>query len=232
APDGRATRVTYGLLNLTHRGGHDAPTPLVPGERYQVDVRLNGVAHAFAEGHRIRVSVSTSYWPLAWPPPEPVQLKVFTGTTSLGLPVRPVEESDEVTLRPFDEPEGTEPIGMTVVKPGEHRWDVRRDLIGYESALEVVKDLGVVRIDDIDLEVTRRAEERYSSVADDFDSIRGETYWLMGFRRGDWDVRTETRTVLTSDARAFHLHATLDAYEGDRRVLSRNWQRTIPRDHV
>jgi hypothetical protein len=51
--------------------------------------------------------------------------------------------------------------------------EVTRDLIGYESALEVINGLGVVRIDDIDLEVTRRAEERYSSVADDFGSIRG-----------------------------------------------------------
>jgi predicted acyl esterase len=33
APDGRATRVTYGLLNLTHRDGHDEPAPLEPGRR-------------------------------------------------------------------------------------------------------------------------------------------------------------------------------------------------------
>jgi uncharacterized protein len=232
APDGRATRVTYGLLNLTHRSSHAAPEPLVPGQRYQVDVRLNGCAHAFAPGHRIRVAVSTSYWPLAWPPPEPVQLEVFTGTSRVGLPARPVAESDEVTLRPFDEPEGAEPISVSQVRPGEHRWQVTRDLIDYESALEVVKDLGVVRFDGIGLEVARRADERYSSTGDDFESIRGETTWRMGFRRGDWNVQTVTHTVLTSTATDFHLHAQLDAFEGDRRVVSRNWQRTVPRDHV
>ena len=31
-PDGAATRVTYGLLNLTHRDSHETPTPLVPGQ--------------------------------------------------------------------------------------------------------------------------------------------------------------------------------------------------------
>lgn len=36
APDGRATRVTYGLLNLTHRDGHDEPEPLEPGKPYRV----------------------------------------------------------------------------------------------------------------------------------------------------------------------------------------------------
>jgi uncharacterized protein len=232
SPDGRATRVTYGLLNLTHRDGHASPSPLVPGERYQVSVKLNGVAHAFAPGHRIRVALSTSYWPLAWPPPEPVWLEVFTGSSNVALPVRPVGEADEVTPRPFDEPEGAEPISVTQIEAGKHRWQVTRDLIGYESALEVVKDLGVVRFDDIDLEVSRRAEERYSCVADDFESIRGETTWSMGFRRDDWAVRAVTRTVLTSTAKDFCLHAELDAYEGNERVLSRNWRTRIPRDHV
>ena len=32
APDGRVTRVSYGMLNLTHRAGHEAWEPLVPGQ--------------------------------------------------------------------------------------------------------------------------------------------------------------------------------------------------------
>ncbi|CCG03654.1 CocE/NonD family hydrolase [Blastococcus saxobsidens] len=232
APDGRATRVTYGLLNLTHRDGHADPRPLVPGERYRVQVQMNGVAHAFAAGHRIRLSLSTSYWPLAWPSPESPRLEVTTGSSRLLLPNRPLAESDEVSVQPFGEPKGAEPIPVTNVQPGEHRWQVTRDLIGYGSALEVVNDLGVVRFDDIDLEVTRRAEERYSSVGDDVGSVCGETTWQVAFRRGDWHVRTVTRTVLTSTATDFCLHAQLDAFEGERRVVSLNWDRTVPRQLV
>src|SRR6476661_10570154 len=40
APDGRATRISYGLLNLTHRAGHHQPQALTPGERYRVAVTL------------------------------------------------------------------------------------------------------------------------------------------------------------------------------------------------
>jgi predicted acyl esterase len=232
ARDGRATRVTYGLLNLTHRNGHRDPGPLVPGERCQVRVALNGVAHAFAPGHRIRVSLSTSYWPLAWPPPEPVRLEVFTGASSIELPVRPVAEHDEVSPRPFEDPEGCRPMPVTSVEPGRHRWEVTRDLVDYQSRLEVTKDLGVVHFDDIGLDVARSAEETYRSRGADVESVAGETVWRMGFRRDDWDVRTVTRTVLTSTSTDFHLHAELDAYEDGRRVLSRNWQQTIPRDHV
>lgn len=232
APDGRATRISYGLLNLTHRNDHAEPEPLVPGERYQVSVQLNAMAQALPPGHRLRVAVSTSYWPLAWPPPKPVRLSVFGGSSRVLLPVRPVNEADEVTLQPFDEPEGAEPIQVTQVVPGEERWTVTRDLVDYRSALEVVKDLGAVRFDDIDLTVTRRAFERYGWVGDDFGSVSGETDWVMGFERGDWKVTTETRTVLTSSATDFHLRAELDAYEGDTRVASYNWDRTVPRDLV
>ncbi|MGJ9421237.1 CocE/NonD family hydrolase [Aeromicrobium sp. CF3.5] len=232
APDGRSTRVTYGLLNLTHRDSHADPQPLVPGQRYRVRVVMNGVAHAFAAGHRMRLSISTSYWPLAWASPESARLDVTAGSSRLVLPVRPVRESDEVSMHPFGDPEGAEPISVTQIRNGEHQWRVTRDLVDYESALEVVNDLGVVRIDDIGLEVTRRADERYSSIADDYGSLRGETTWTMGFRRGDWDVQTVTRTVLTSTPTDFHLHAQLDAYEGQERVVSLNWDRTIPRDHV
>ncbi|WP_158895377.1 CocE/NonD family hydrolase [Amycolatopsis anabasis] len=230
APDGRATRVTYGLLNLTHRNGHDDPEPLEPGRRYRVTLELNGVGQAFPAGHRIRLSLSTSYWPLAWPPPEPVRLSVFTGASSLTLPIRPVAESDEVTLRPFGEPEGAPPITTTSIRPGEQRWQVCRDLVDYESALEIVKDSGVVRFDDIDLEVGRRAYERYAWVAEDFETVRGETSWAMTFARGDWNVRTVTRQELRCTATDLVLHAELDGYEGTERVFSRNWHEVIPRD--
>ncbi|MFC7309603.1 CocE/NonD family hydrolase [Streptomyces monticola] len=232
APDGRATRVTYGLLNLTHRDGHDRPEPLEPGRRYLVDVQLNGVAQRFPAGHRIRLSLSTSYWPLAWPPPHPVRLGVFTGASRLLLPVRPMAESDEVSLRPFDPPEGTPPLATTQLRPGRQEWQVTRDLVGYESALEVVADNGTMCFDDIGWEVGRSSRQRYSSVADDMLSPRGEVESTMRFARGDWEVTTVTRTVLTCTEDTFRLHARLDAYEGERRVHSENWDETIPRDHL
>ncbi|SDH83923.1 hypothetical protein SAMN05192558_105294 [Actinokineospora alba] len=232
APDGRATRVSYGLLNLTHRESHDDPSPVVPGERYTVEVQLNGVAQAFPAGHRIRLSLSTSYWPLAWPPPEPVRLTVHTATSTLELPVRPVGESDEVSLRPFDEPEGAPANTVSALLPGEHRWIVSRDLVDYRSALEVVKDNGVVRFDDTGMEVGKRVLEHYGWTADDYTSVEGRTDWTMTFRRGDWSASTRTQQTLTCTPTEFRLHARIDGFEGDRRVFSENWDRTFPRDQV
>jgi putative CocE/NonD family hydrolase len=81
APDDKATRVTYGLLNLTHRDSSKNPVLLEPERRYCVRVKLNDIAQVFPAGHRIRLAISTSYWPIAWAPPAPVRLTVYSGAS-------------------------------------------------------------------------------------------------------------------------------------------------------
>src|SRR5699024_10450809 len=145
---------------------------------------------------------------------------------------RTVAPAAELPLRPFGEPEGAEPIAVTQLEPGEEHWTVTRDLVHYESALEVVTDLGVIRLAYIDLEVSRRAHARYSWTGNDFDSVKGEIRWSIGFRRGRWQAATVSRTVLTSTPSEFHLRAEMDAFEDEQRVASYNWNRTVPRDLV
>ncbi|MFG2648108.1 CocE/NonD family hydrolase [Streptomyces sp. NPDC048436] len=230
APDGKATRVCYGLLNLTHRDGVGEPVRLEPGRRYRATVELNGVAQSFPPGHRIRLSLSTSYWPLAWPPPEPVLLSVYEGTSSLRLPVRSRDAAGDAPVPAFGEAEAARPVAMTQLVAPEQRWEVKRDLVDYHSAMEIVKDRGTMRIEDTGTDVSCRAFERYTSTADDFTSAGGESAWTMRFSRGDWDVRVETRTFLTCTEDEFRIDATLDGYEGERRVFSRTWNENVPRD--
>jgi putative CocE/NonD family hydrolase len=231
APHGAATRVTYGLLNLAHRNGHRHPEPLEPGKRYRVRVQMNGAAQTFPQGHRIRLALSTSYWPLVWLPPQHVQLSVFTGRSRLKLPLRSPRKEDE-DLRPLGEPQAAAPPEITVLRPGESDWKVTRHLAENRSTLEVIKDEGVYRIEEIDLEVANRVQETHTAVAEDFNSIRAETLCERGFARGSWKVRTVAHTILTSSATHFRICAALDAYEEGFRVFCRSWDSRIPRDHV
>jgi len=227
-PDNKVTRVTYGLLNLTHRDSHADPSPLEPGKRYRVRVQLNDIAQSFPLGHRIRVAISTSYFPLAWPPPQSTQLTIYTGNSQLLLPVRPVHE-ESVS---FAEAEASVTGHQRTLQKGKHNWRVIRELDKDFSMLEVINDNGTHRIDDIDMTVTRKNEEWYSYQADDFQSPRGEILWVRGLRRDNWSVETITRTVLTCDTSNFYLSAELDAYEGNKRVFSQTWDRAISRKLV
>lgn len=231
APDDKATRVTYGLKNLAHQGGHAGPEPLQVGQRYCVDIRLNDVAQRFPAGHRVRLSVSTSYWPLAWPPPDPARLTIRPAASALELPVRRTGPADK-RLRPFEPAEGTPPPDTTVLEPPHRNWLVHRDLATGVSTLEVILDEGVYRIEEVDLEIHSRTVEHYRSHGDDFDSVQGEVRTVRRFRRDDWQVETTAHTLLTSDSTHFRIRAELDAYECGTRVHCESWDRRIPRDNL
>jgi hypothetical protein len=50
--------------------------------------------------------------------------------------------------------------------------------------------------------------------------------------RRDWQVRAETTMRMTCTREAFHLTASLRAFEGEDEVCARDWDSTIPRDLV
>ena len=228
---GASTRVTYGLLNLTHRDSHEHPTMLEPGRRYRVEVQLNEVAYAFQPGRRIRLAVSTSYWPLAWPPPELTTATVWPAASRLHLPVRPPRPEDEA-LRTLPEPEGAPLVGQRTLEPGHRAWRLHRDLDTDEFALEVDDEYGVYVIEETDTELELRGWERYTAQGDDVTSVEGRVRWELGFRRPGWDVRTETETVLRCTADEFVLEASLVAFDEGDEVFRHTWDRRIPRRFV
>ncbi|WP_456269056.1 CocE/NonD family hydrolase [Kushneria sp. AK178] len=231
-PDDKATRVSWGLLNLTHRDSHEHPEPLEPGRTYRVQVALKHIAQQFPAGHAIRVSVSTSYWPLAWPAPRPVRLTLHPAECHLHLPVRAPRPEEEAALPDFGPPQAAPGLATTVLDPGSEAWRTIRDLATDRNTLEVINDEGHYRLDDIELEIAGRVTERYHYTYGDYDSVEGTTLWERAFRRSDWQVHTRTYTRLTATAEAFRIQATLDAWEGDTRVYSQSWDERIPRDLV
>ena len=229
--NGESTRVTFGILNLTHRNGHEEPEMLEPNKKYRVRIKLNGIAHSFPTGHRLRISISTSYWPMAWPSPEPYTLTVYPKGSSLVLPGRkPLPKIDDRIS--FKEPEGAPGVETTIVKSPENNWIVQRDLAENSSTLKVIRNSGTRRIEDINLEIENRTKEWYTTVANDHESPRGEVITHRGYRRDDWHVQTRTRTVLTSDKTHFRIRAELDAYNNGHRFFSKSWDECVARDCV
>ena len=233
APDDKSTRITYGLLNLCHVNGPERPTPLTPDEPFHVRVKLNDLGQTISKGHRLRLGISTSYWPQAWPPPEPVRLTVYPTECSLMLPTRPKRSEDEENgLRPFERPEAAQPSHRTILKAEEHNWVITRDLAGEESTLATTSDDGTYRLDDIGLTVEKRTDEWYRYREDEYGAVEGEVKAVRGLSRPGWNARTETKTLLSSTPSTFEIHATLDAYEGKRRVFTRIWNESIRRHYV
>jgi hypothetical protein len=237
APDGSSLRVTYGVLNLTHRAGHEDPRPLEPGRRYTVRVALNDIAHAFAAGHVVRLALSTTYWPVLWPSPEPVTLTVFPGQGWLELPERPPSPED-ARLRPFGPAEGAPQSNHHTVLPGRFRRTFERDLATDETTHTILVDDGdsdeasVTHIEAIDLDLTSSMRRRHRITERDPLSAHTELEQSTVFRRGTWSVRLETRIAMSSTPDRFVIEALLTAYDGDCCAFERAWTESVPRDHL
>lgn len=230
-PDGASTRVSYGILNLTHRDSHERPEPLVPGKTYRVSVNLCDIGHRFGRGNRLRLSLSNAYWPIVWPSPEANVLNIDCERSDLLLPFRPERTTDN-SLEPFREPESAPPLAQTVTEPGHNSWTTRFDAMTNTTVLERINSDGWRRIDGIDLELGGHTEYRYTIRSDDPLSARIETHYVRRYRRGDWSVTLVTDVALFSTVTDFHLNARLEALEGEATVKTQDWSLTIPRDHV
>jgi len=237
APDGSSLRVSYGLLNLTHRDGHDRPAPLEPGTRYRVRIQLNDAAHAFPAGHALRIALSTCYWPLVWPSPAPVTLTVFPGRAWLELPQRP-PSPDDGRLAPFAAPEQAPPPAHVTVRPGRLRRRVEHDAAREETLYTVFSDdaelsgAAVTHIKAIGLDLASSILRRYAITENRPLSASAEIAQKTLFRRGAWSVRIETRIAMAATTDAFVLDATLSAYEGQACIFTREWHDTVPREHL
>jgi len=231
APDGASTRVTFGLLNLTHRDGDEEPEPMEPGRRYRIRLRLDHMAYSFVPGHRIRLAVATSYWPIVWPSPTKAVLTLHTGESVLDLPVRRPRPED-ATLRHLEEPESAEPEPRTwLVEAGRQR-SVHHDVVTGITTLEAHKHRGWFRIESHGLEMSSDGSERYRTHRNDPTRASGETRQHVLIGRGDWQLRIETATRMWCDAERFHTRSDIDAYDGDTRVFCRTWGRSVARDLV
>ncbi len=232
APSGASTRVHHGVLNLTRREGMDRTDPLEPGKPYRVTVEIDDIAHRFAPGHRIALSVSSTNWPLIWPSPEVVTLTVHAGVSRLRLPVRPTDPAD-ADLPEFAPPIGGEPGPVTTLREGPpNTRDIRRDAYTGETIVRLPRKDGAYRIEDIDLETHGDGSIWHRIVEGDPASAAQWSSFTMGRRRGDWHIESRTTQRLTCTADVFRLEAAIEVDDNGERIYERSWDMTFPRDGI
>jgi predicted acyl esterase len=207
-PSGESLRVTYGVLNLTHRDSHEHPALLAIGERYQVRIQLNDAGSAIPAGHKVRLAISTAYWPMVWPSPDTATLRIFAGT--LELPQRPPQATDAM-LAPFAEPESAQPEKPNVSRRG---------------------DLRIERIDRIGLELGTQTQWQYHVDENEPLSAVAGLRHVQTMSRGTWEIRVETEIRLSSTSDRFVLKGSLRAWENANEVCRREWDRSIVRDFL
>ncbi|MGB5865394.1 MAG: CocE/NonD family hydrolase [Sulfitobacter sp.] len=226
-PNGASTRITYGLMNLSHRNGSASPEPMTPGTVEEVTLDLDHIAYRIPVGHRLRVSISNAYWPLLWPAPQAATVHLTKGTIT--LPQRPSAGSDEVTFEP---PDAAAPWQTDQLRPESHIRRAETDMVTGIHSLVIEDDFGKLRDADHGLITGSIAREQWNIHPDDPLSARGSCDWETEMERDGIALRTRTQCAMWSDEATFYLSAKIEAWENDTLVYTRDLEDAVPRDNL
>jgi uncharacterized protein len=218
APDGRSSLVTRGVLNLTHRNGHERPKPMPVGEPVDVEVELEATSWTFVPGHRMRLAVAGTDWPNTVAPPSPVTLSLDLAGSALHLPR--VEGASPCP------PPALVASADAPAESGDVTWRVERDVLRRTTTCVV--DHGST----YDQEGVTCTERYDGSVRVDTRSFAQRIEATAGFRL-DWpqaSVRSEATLQVEATSTAYEVDLRLRCFDGDEIVADRRWQRVIDRD--
>ena len=232
APDGAVTRVSYGVMNLTHLQGHDKVVHLEPGKKVKAWVGLDCIGHRFAAGHRIRLSLATTFWPMFWPMPEDATLTLDLASAKLILP----EFNESVkAVPPIAQPESAPLTPTTFLSEGYVDRSVSYDILKdtwtcITNGVGGVFGEGVYVFDDIDVTVEHNLKRELILTNGDPLSAKYNLYQKMRMGREGWWTEANIVTSLSGDAENFFATSEMVVTENDEEVLTRTWDEKIPRE--
>ena len=220
APDGASSRVSYGAINLAYCQWHSKSNKLLA----ELSFELDAIGYQLPAGHKLRLALSTSYWPLLWPAPGAGAVSLLQASLSLPLLAA---EPEPVS---FAAHESAAPAPLVNIRPAAHQREPGSDPASGVVSLKIVDDFGANRNEATGLTTGSVARELWSIHPDDPNSARGQCHWTQQLQRPGWDIRTEARAQMRSDADNFYLEAELEAFANGELALQKRLTESIARD--
>jgi hypothetical protein len=203
--------------------------PMSPNQRTRIRVQLNDAGYAFPRGHGLRLAVSTQYWPMVWPSPDPVVLTVFGGR--LDLPRRPPRPEDE-RLRDLGEPAWGPEAPVTVLRPGRWARDIAIDALTATASVTNVVEAPLNRLDRIGRAIAVSGFDRSTLRDGDPTSATAVSRRAYEIVRDGTTIRVSADVTLSCARDEFGLDVAMEAHEDERLVWNREWHTAIARDGV
>ena len=197
-----------------------------PDRAEEVTLRLDQMAYRVPNGHRLRLSLATTYWPFVWPSDATATLTLTEGTLTLPVLTQ--------TLPAWTPPEveTAKPWAHRVLRKGHATRTIEHDLIRGTRALVVTDDGGDVENADHGLCGGETMTERWTIHPDDPLSASTTHTWQQRLSRGGWRVRTDVTATQTCTATHLRMVAQVRAYEGDVLIFERQFDDAVPRTFV
>ncbi|MFA1821697.1 CocE/NonD family hydrolase [Virgibacillus oceani] len=231
APTGESTLISWGMLNLNHLKSHEHPEALEPGKIYEATVKLDALGQSIPAGHRLELAVAPTYWPQAWPSPEPVTLTILTNEkTKISLPVRTPRPERDAHIS-FENPEIAQAIDKEILRAEKRTRDVVHDTISNTWKLQDYSDEGERRLPNNGIRHGSKNKNMFTITSGDPLSANIRCEWELTVAREDWDTQLFTDSTMSSDATSFYLTNTMVALFNGEEIFRKTWKETIPRNY-
>jgi predicted acyl esterase len=230
ADGGTAALITYGLLNLSHRESHEHPSPLSPGTFYDVVVKLKPIAQVVPKGHRLRLAISSAYWPMVWPSPDPVTLELDTAKSWIDLPV--ITRYVGTSRVKFEAAEYAKPGSTTVIQAARESRKILHDVESQTTIFQIESDDGRYVIEDTETEVASSRRKTYEIHRNKPATASTHIACHQEYLRGNWNPKVDTEVTVTSDRTHFHISGTVRTFDGEKPFASRDFAESIRRDNL
>jgi uncharacterized protein len=224
APDGRSRRLSWGARNLALSDDFSVRRS-TQATAVSIEIPLFGLADSIGPGNRLRLAVSTSYWPMLWPAAKSGRVTLHTGRCRVLLPVRAQRNGDSVTMAA---PEAAPTFTWTSLRTGGYWRHEGIDRATGEHVLSITEDMGTGRIEEIGVAVGECTTRTFRIRPDDPTSAALETQVTCSFERDQWRAETSVRGRITADDASISAVHELEAREGERIVYSREWRDSVP----
>lgn len=227
APDGTSALVTAGVLNLTHRESHTHPTPLTPGQVYEVRVQMKATGYRYLPGHRIRLSIASAYWPVIWPSPYGADNVIYSGPTTPSRVSLPAISPSALAPPNFKTtPPELSNVGESSEEPPV--WQITEDVIN-ESVTVTLYSGGTSLLPDGATSLFE--SERVVLTAHHHDSAQALLLSenILELKEGDRHTHVCATGTIRSDRDHFHFDAQLVVTLNREEFFRKTWLESIPR---
>ncbi len=223
-PEGRAVLVTRTVLNLARDAMLDADRPHDPAQPQRHVVDFPATHYRFRRGHRIRLSLGASYWPLVWPATRQAPLHLVLPGAVLDLPAPPAE------TRPL-----RAPLPPALDLPRQRDWQPLSDGPLCRLPQEVAEGVlrsgwrqppSGARFDGIGVAITSAMTADYAWPLAPGAQPRCTMQARIHLRRPDGSALVTSALAATGTEAGLDIDATLDARWNDTALATRRWRYT------
>lgn len=241
-PSGQVSLVTGGAINGAQRESILQPSSLPLNEFQQLTVPLHFTTWVFKPGHRIRLAIGNSAFPMYWPSPvSNTSLRINSESTAISLPLLSTTVQQSDVSMPAATESASLPPEIVSIKALESR-PYRQEVVSEPDAdiLRFIRESGATyqlqhpqdSASSFTLE-SERHTEHYTNNVDGADSgfEAWAEYRLLPAEGRSTTLYFRTTVELHSDATAFELLVTRSLREGETEIRTRQWRERFLRNY-